>query len=416
MKTSIKTKGFFYTPKPDDITSGCKASALLAFGYIAMLIPQNLIPSRMEVYIIQNITPTLKSEKYPEIRENGLKALNLVGQSVHPQRMPDYTLKSRDELITLILSLIGPKVKESNVHALRKYGLEALSTLIKLPPRLDSKLQSTILEQTLFLYSVKIESTSDVKEDVILENLNLMLSSLLHMELKEGNLNDLLLALEPYTKHKDVKQREKSTNSYVALLKEFAIGISEEPQDSKEFTNCGRAIAELLPRIAESSGTVRRNAIDAIYLLLRIHYYLEKGGSDLPASIKKIGPLRAEIENANETELFDIAKKLSVILSEAIIPQHLSTLVNTLFTTLGDVDLNGSNGTGLILNGLIRYRGKEMETNCNSYIKTILKSLETHSSREPVVSGLLYAIRALARHHTQLVIKNLIAEPTPHSP
>jgi hypothetical protein len=39
MKTSIKSAGFFYTVKPNDITSGSKASALLAYGYIAMLIP-----------------------------------------------------------------------------------------------------------------------------------------------------------------------------------------------------------------------------------------------------------------------------------------------------------------------------------------------------------------------------------------
>jgi maestro heat-like repeat-containing protein family member 1 len=371
----------------------------------------------MEVYIIQNITPTLKNEKYPEIRENGLKALDLVGKSVHPSRMPDYTLKSRDELIDLILSLIGQKSKDTNIHALRKYGLEAMATLIKLPPRLDSKVQTKIMNETLFLYSVKVDpkESPDVSEEVILENLNLMLISLLNIELKEGNLNDLLLALEPYTKHKDIKQREKSMNSYVSLLKEYAVGISEETQETNSLNSCGRAIAEILPRFSESSSVVRKNALDAIYLLLRIHFYLEKGGSDLPASIKKLGPLRAEIESNTETDVLQVAKKLSVILSESIIPEHLSTLVNTLFTTLGDVELNGANGTCLVLNGLIRYRGKEMETNVNSYIKTILKNLETHAAREPVVSGLLFSIRGLARHHTALVIKTLVGETSPHS-
>jgi hypothetical protein len=75
----------------------------------------------------------------------------------------------------------------------------------------------------------------------------------------------------------------------------------------------------------------------------------------------------------------------------------------------------GSNGSVLILNGLIRLRGQELEEKTTTYIKTMINLLGKYGDREQVVSGILHSIRGLAKFHLNIVIKTLINESTPHS-
>jgi hypothetical protein len=199
----------------------------------------------------------------------------------------------------------------------------------------------------------------------------------------------------------------------VLILKEFALKISEEKLKQTELKNTGRIIGEIMPRVTDSSVEVRKLALDTIYLVLRIHFFLE--GNELPKSIQSIGPLRAKITTTDQNELFSISKNLSVILSESIIKSHLSPLVENIFNTFGDVDIDGSNGSVLVLNGLIRTRGSEMEEKTTTYIKTLINLLLKHQDREQVVSGILHSIRGLAKFHTNIVFKTLINENVPHS-
>jgi len=143
----------------------------------------------------------------------------------------------------------------------------------------------------------------------------------------------------------DPLQRKKSIDSLVKLLKEYASLISQQQGNVKALKNCGRIIGELLPRIIETNIDVRRSALDAIYLTLRIQHFLKQEGKsgDLPDYIKNIGPIRKKVESTDPEEVFSIAKGVAVILAEGIEAENLQSLLETLLTTLGDVDVTGSN-------------------------------------------------------------------------
>jgi hypothetical protein len=131
-KAQVKSGGWFSKPSPNDVTTQSQATALLAYGYVCMLTPLGLITSRVEVHIVNNILPVLTKSKAHEIKENGLRAIDLIGKAVHPRRLKDFVLKPRDDLVKCILETINPQKldKSVNIHRLRVLGLDSISTLV----------------------------------------------------------------------------------------------------------------------------------------------------------------------------------------------------------------------------------------------------------------------------------------------
>jgi len=179
----------------------------------------------------------------------------------------------------------------------------------------------------------------------------------------------------------------------------------------------GRIIGRLIPRITESVVSIRKYGLDGIYLIMRIQSFLKS--EELPDYIQRLGPLRSELlEATSMKELFDVTKELSQILCEGIKDKtHLTNLIDTCIDTLTDCELDGANSACIILNGLIRQRGREMEHDAANYVKKMLKLIPqfTTQQREQIVSGLLHAIRGFTRHFPLLVMNTLLQQPVPHS-
>jgi hypothetical protein len=417
-KAQEKKQTGWFSSKPTGPSPASKACALLSYGYVAMLTPVELVTSRVEVHIINNIIPILQTATSYEVKENGFRAIDLIGKAVHPDRLEKFNLKSRDELIKVILSIInpqGPNVKpDPNIHKLRTLGLETLSTLINLPPNISVEMQSTILNNTLIILKTDIEDKT--VEESLIQNLNTMLVSILLTDPTQGALDDLLRALEPYLCSSNVLERTRSASTYVLLMKEFARIISEEKPNINALNTCGRIVAKLVPRITESNINVRRASLDGIYLALRIHYYLKLGsGTELPDHIQKLGPLQAKLDVSEPAELLAVAKELAVILTDAIDKLHFTRLIEEMLETLNDNEIDAANGSCVILNGLIRTRGTELENETTKLVKRIIEIMALLKDREQIVTGLLHAIRGIARNFTLPVINTLIGMPVPHS-
>ena len=76
-----------------------------------MLIPSNLLKSRVEVHIVNNILPSIKKSTDVLMIESALKSIDLVGKSVHPEKIKlEFQLKTREEIVKTILSLIHQKI------------------------------------------------------------------------------------------------------------------------------------------------------------------------------------------------------------------------------------------------------------------------------------------------------------------
>lgn len=424
MKSSDRKKGgfgFFGSSKGES-ASGPKATALLVYGYLCMLTPIELLTSRIEVHVVSNLLPIFKSAKTQDIKENGLKTMDLIGKAIHPSRVPDFIFKSRDELIKAILEAIAinPKARPEpgiDNDKLRVLALESISTLLKLPPQINLEVEQAILSGTLPLYSIKAQDPE--LDNLMIENLNTMLSSMLRADPTQGTLDDILMAQEHYVASANSFDRIRAGNSYVYILKDFARLISENEATTTDTTGlrfCGRIVGKMVPRITEASVDVRTAALNSIYFALRIHYFLKMGESTDEPAIQRLGPLRSKLATTDPDELFAISKELSSILCESIDPEHLSSFLDTLLEVLDDVDLDGARGACVVLNSVIRLRGKELEQETSKYVKVIIDGMEKLSSREQVVNGLLHAVRGLARHHTLRTINSLLDLKVPHTP
>ena len=99
----------------------------------------------------------------------------------------------------------------------------------------------------MFIYGTKLEDQGI--DDLLSENLNLLLISILNTDISEQNHNNLLDSLKSFLKSSDQRQREGSMVSYIVLLKKFAAKVSEEKLNANGLVYIGKLIGELFKYI-----------------------------------------------------------------------------------------------------------------------------------------------------------------------
>ena len=103
------------------------------------------------------------------------------------------------------------------------------------------------MENTFFIYGTKAEDQGI--DDLLSENLNLLLISILNTDISEQNHNNLLDSLKSFLKSSDQRQREGSMVSYIVLLKKFAAKVFEEKLNANGLVHIGKLIGELFKYI-----------------------------------------------------------------------------------------------------------------------------------------------------------------------
>lgn len=81
---------------------------------------------------------------------------------------------------------------------------------------------------------------------------------------------------------------------------------------------------------------------------------------------------------------------------------------------LTDSQQTSTNGTCVVLNGLVKQRGEELAPHVPSVVSGLLEAMEGIVS-EATMNGSLHALRNLALHHLLLVVEKLLGSPMPHS-
>ncbi|KAL0491454.1 maestro heat-like repeat-containing protein [Acrasis kona] len=399
-----------------------KATACLAYGYVSMLTPSSLMVSRVEVHVINSLLPLLNGTKDFEVRENALRAVDLIGKACSSDRVGDeFVLKSRQEVCKAVVTVIntandrvdkrvespgGPGAAAYG-NPLRTLGLEALSTLIQLPPKVESQVQNTILDCLLPLYK-------SATEDQIMVHVDEVMNDLLSCHADQSGLDALMTALEAPSRSDHVLERTRAAKSILLLLKSYARFIADQssPSTTTGLTNISKYLARLIPRLTESQLEIRKMALDSIYLVLRIDHYLQHGdGVALSEHVSKVATLRSGLDAKDPSQLLFHAKELSMILVHVIRKDDLFPLVETCVMCLEDVDHDGANGSSVVLNGLIRSRGNELETQCAAFVRTLINSMNKLSKHEQLVTGLLHAVRSMTRIYPNICMSTLLSLP-----
>ena len=79
-----------------------------------------------------------------------------------------------------------------------------------------------------------------------------------------------------------------------------------------------------------------------------------------------------------------------------------------------DPQSSSTSGTCVVLNGLIKARGKELLPKIPELVEGIVNALATISN-EQTRNGTLHSLKSLAVHHQQRVVDKLLTFPVPHA-
>lgn len=458
---------------PKDVVS--KHSIILAFGYVTAYAPPGLITSRIEVHIINPIKPFFADAKSPVLKECIIRAVDLIGKALHPSRLhKEFTLTHRDELLKYILSYMCPDIKGGSSGSgptsgpmlgggtdippnIISLALKAISTLIRLQPLLSKELEETLLEKTLQFFHLKVNSDGKkqavTEEDLslILNNLSDMVLSLLYMNNTISNLKHLLLVLSRWTCSEELHHRERACITSVFLLRNYLTFRNEniekkkleqeqqeqeqkeenaeegtekkkkpqqvELEDDRKFTGLGECIAIFIPRCCDPGQRIRKASIDAIQKILVIDYTLRKaiGEENLDTEvISTFNNYRQRSESDEVDQQFALVNEMANSLSESIPDDELHSFLINLFTSLSDPEQPSASGSCIVLNGILKIRGKKEETQVKSLVEGFIRAMDGIKF-DHTMNGTLHSFKTLAIHFPIPVLDQLLESPIPHS-
>jgi maestro heat-like repeat-containing protein family member 1 len=205
------SKLFGGSDKPKGPTEGERKTAVLALGYITAYAPAKLITSRLEVSIMSTLNPMLENATSVSLRETLIKAIDLIGKTVHPNHLKlakGYAFSQRDALLSCLVRYMCPNATSNKrlstaAHAslrqLRILGLNACSTLVQLEPELSETLETELVKSTVKFFTIQpllppgaqkkklsAEKTAALEEAItaqrtLFENFNQLLATILAM-------------------------------------------------------------------------------------------------------------------------------------------------------------------------------------------------------------------------------------------
>jgi hypothetical protein len=100
----------------------------LPFMIMMMMMMIRLMVSRVEMHVLAQLVPLMAGAKTPMLREQLIKAVDLVGKSMHPSRLAKpLLLRQRDELMRHLLVFLKEGAQQPTLRVL---GVNAVATLV----------------------------------------------------------------------------------------------------------------------------------------------------------------------------------------------------------------------------------------------------------------------------------------------
>eukprot|EP01133_Synstelium_polycarpum_P020470 gene20470-24563_t len=417
-----KKTGFFKKSGP----KGIKNCVLLSLAYAATYAQSSLLSSRVEVHMINPIRPSITLLKKPGKKISAIKMIDFIGKAMHGDKVPGFIFKQRDELFKLLISYMSSPPPSVNLQV-KIDGVNACSTLVNLSPvlPLDLEAQVVALVLTFFATQVTPATATTVSDDAevvqLITSVNNLFSTLLFNQTSIVTLTRLITYLDPLSRSKEAHLREKALYCILYIVKKF-IEYSTEAETlpaDKKFENMGVVLALVIPRCTDPEVTIRKYAIESIQLMLYIDYML-KNTTHENRRIKPIehlhplSSIRESIATTDVNEQFTLVFEVSTIISKMITLDEIPKFLEHSLKGLQDIQVFSTNGTCIIINGLIKTRGGELIDYVPVLVKGLLGSMEGITS-DTTMNGTLVSLRSLANHHLVPVLTELLGFPMPHT-
>ena len=439
----VEKTGFFdslFGPSSQGPSDPIVRTAMLAFGYVSAYAPPKLITSRLEVTVLAAMRPHLEKKgiTLPSC-ETMIKVVDLIAKSVHPNhlRVDNYVFKPRDELLRHVIQYITTiPAGTKGAQGIRIIGLNAIAKLVVLEPPLSEELENELVSKIIQFYNFSgveegSEGPSSGQEpalastnQMLFQNLNETLGSIVFMNTSIECLLRLLKALDPFVKHTNAAIREQAITSTLSLLEKFvellSSGISP---NSERFLHVGHCLASVVPRITDSNKTIRVPALQATQLFLFIDHLLQSGPIEkteesvqveMPTHLQSIVEMVGRVEGDIVSSHYGAVGELTAVICECLVEEELSKLLLGLLEGLTDADIAASSGTCIVLNTVIKLRGDQFLSHVGPLVSGMIDAM-SKVTHDKTINGTLHSIRTLSRHHPLPVINALIESPLPHS-
>ena len=432
-----KKSGFFSFGRSSSSSDNTpvKCTLVLCYGYCVAYSDTSLMSSRLEPHVLNNVMPIMKTASSEDLKECVIKAIDLIGKAMHPERLsPDskFLMKQRDQLIAGILRYLGmaapsegdskrksssgSSVKHKPTNHIRVLGLNAIATLINLPPALAESSRQKVLDVILPSFEMD-EIKDDEVAELVMVNMNSLLSAMIHMDTTLPTLAALLQRLEFYVVSKKALERQRACESYLVILKKFVSMIVSEGVrvSSQEFDHIGHYIGTMLPRCSDSDEEIRIAAVENVQALLYIDQLLRNSHDPKPSQeVKLLTEIRGSLEDGEHEDHIEPLRDMSGLLCTLISPTEYPKLLDTLLSGLGDSDTDAGLGAAVCSQTLIDKRGSELLPFLPLLVKGFVKALGLVSSTTS--QGTLAAFRTVTKTHFQDTLESLLQEQLPVSP
>jgi maestro heat-like repeat-containing protein family member 1 len=421
----------FGSSKPSKEHDPHKSTLALAYGYVCAYADVGLMTARLETHILHNLLPVLRGALTNALKENVIKTIDLIGKAMHERRLPsgsNFVVKDRNTLIGGLVHYLGGRMSEhkasSNAprakptHEIRVLALNALSTLVLLRPAVDSELRSVILDTILPFYELPFEDNGDEsaesQADLVFENLNGVLSSMIQADMSMATLLTTLQRLEYYVVSKRPIERERALTSYLVVLKKFVSRINTDGArtDEKELSHLGHYVATLFPRVSDPYSSIRQLAVENLQALFYANQLAINPDDPSPQEeVKLLTEIRDRLEEDGLDACMPVLNDLSSIVSTLLVPDELSRCLQSMLSGLGDSEHDAAEGNAELFKLLIKRRANELEPMLKELINGMVSALG--AVIDPVGRRTIDGFRILTKAHFKKATDVLLEQQLP---
>ncbi|KAG8195722.1 hypothetical protein JTE90_002985 [Oedothorax gibbosus] len=406
-----------------------RATIILCYGHITINTPITQISSRIETPILRCVANFYSASKDPIVKQSMLETVKLIADAVHlgqQQKKCLDELRSRGELLGLMRSILKTEAGlplSSNIRAL---ALNASASLVALEPSLKEEEKRSIIQVAVSaVYSLPrdflLEKPKDEGIDPILDfdqllistvdALNFFLQKLVLKDRSFTNLEDILQILHKWMVSKNAVERERCLHSSLHILRSFA--EAAEGDAYIPFQTLGSILGKLVPRCTDPQITVRHLAFDSIDVAVAMAMKVQVSAVTFNESPGiTLSYLKSLIISDDPSSLFNVTKNLGKFICEKLPLDQLYPFLRCLVDGLCDPHSQSSSGASVVLNTVIKNRGRELRVeipNILEAVRDILGHIQCPHTRK----GALAVFQSLANHHLTAVLVSLLYSPVP---
>ncbi|ESN96385.1 hypothetical protein HELRODRAFT_189222 [Helobdella robusta] len=432
-----------------------KSTICLCYGYIALYVPPQMLQSCLDFYILAHINHyNVSNIKDPALKVSIIRSIELVCRSIHSKNsshaIKGLILNSRDVMLNGIKNLmkqesqtslpndfrtqitttcsalvfvtfliwlnkLDPPLKSSDVHEI--FSIFA-SRIITLPPDLPPSSSSSSSSPSPSS-SPSISSEEQTTYQSLLQKCNVALVKLatvfVERDPSPGVFSAIFQILQPLL----ISAQEFERLRALTMLYNVVVIYLKKINNSlvNKIGNLGQVVGFIVPRCADQSVQVRMIAANCLHKLLSVGLRYEGRSADFrDENVDKMETIKQHLCDNNVLNNPDAmlyyVNQLAEVLNFRVGFDHLLLYIETLISSLLDLQPQSSSAVSIILACCIKSRGMELQGVVDKIYHTLHNTLPfiTHPQTR---TGALRVIRALTSHHLVKVITLLLDETYP---